>query len=46
MDKFRAKFAPFLDEAFVLHKKDVQVKDGVLYLPLYMTQLLIGHGHA
>ena len=46
MDKFRAKFAPFLDEAFVLHKKDVQVKDGVIYLPLYMTQLLIGHGHA
>ena len=41
MDKFRLKFAPFLDEAFVLHKKDVQLKDGVTYLPLYMAQLLI-----
>lgn len=41
MDKFRAKYALFLDEAFVLHKKDVQVKDGVTYLPLYMAPLLL-----
>lgn len=41
MDKFRAKYAPFLNEAFVLHKKDVQVRDGVSYLPLYMAPLLV-----
>ena len=41
MDKFRMKYATFLGEAFVLHKKDVQVKDGVTYLPLYMAPLLL-----
>ena len=43
MDKFRKKFAPFLGESFVLHKKDVQIKDGVTYLPLYMAPLLTGN---
>lgn len=43
MDKFRKKFAPFLGESFVLHKKDVQIKDGVTYLPLYMAPLLAGN---
>lgn len=41
MDKFRAKYAPFLDTPFVLHKKDLQVKDGVVYLPLYMAPMLV-----
>ena len=40
LDKFRAKFAPFIDTPFVLHKKDVQVRDGVVFLPLYMAPLL------
>ena len=40
LDKYRAKYAAFLDTPFVLHKKDVMVKDGVVYLPLYMTHLL------
>ena len=41
LDKFRAKFASVLDTPFVLHTKDVQLKDGVVYLPLYMAPLLI-----
>ena len=36
----RSEYAAFLDTPFVLHKKDVMVKDGVVYLPLYMTHLL------
>ena len=40
LDKYRAKYATFLDASFVLHKKDVMIKDGVVYLPLYMAYLL------
>jgi len=40
LDKYRAKYAAFLDTPFVLHKKDVMTRDGVVYLPLYMTYLL------
>ena len=29
-----------LAEAYVLHPGDVEVKDGVIYLPLYMAGLL------
>ena len=41
LNKFRVKYADFLDEPFVLHKKDVKVEDGVVYLPLYMAPLLV-----
>ena len=41
LDKFRRKYARFLDTPFVLHKRDVRVKDGVVYLPLYMAYLLV-----
>jgi len=41
LDKFRTKFAPFLDKPYVLHKKDVDVRDGVVRLPLYMAPLLV-----
>ena len=40
LDKYMTKYAAFIDTPFVLHKKDVMVKDGVVYLPLYMTYLL------
>ena len=40
LDKYRTKYSAFIDTPFVLHKKDVAVKDGVVYLPLYMTYLL------
>ena len=40
LNKLRAKFAPMLAEAYVLHPGDVEVKDGVIYLPLYMAGLL------
>lgn len=39
--KFRRKFAAFLDKAYVLHIKDVEEKDGVIHLPLYMAPLIV-----
>ena len=44
LNKYRTKYAEFLDTPFVLHKKDVAIKDGVVYLPLYMTYLLSHRG--
>lgn len=35
-----AKFAAHLATPYVLHGADVQEKDGITYLPLYMTELL------
>ena len=42
--KYRDKFKPYLHTSYVLHDKDVSVKDGVVRLPLYMTQLVIEQG--
>ena len=40
LDKLKAKFAPMLAESYVLHVGDVEVKNEVIYLPLYMAGLL------
>lgn len=40
LQKLKAKFAPMLAEAYVLHPADLEVKDGITYLPLYMAGLL------
>lgn len=34
------KFREYLSTPYVLHTKDVEQKDGLVYLPLYMTPLL------
>lgn len=34
------KFGQYLAEPYVLHSKDLEIKDGIIYLPLYMTHLL------
>lgn len=44
LDKFRARFRANLAEAFLLSEKDVDVKNGITYLPLYMTPLLVAAG--
>jgi len=41
LDKFRAKYGEQLCEAVVLHPKDVRAAEGVIYVPLYMAQLLV-----
>ena len=42
LDKFTGKFRQFIGSAYVLHSKDVQEKDGIVYLPLYMAPLVAG----
>ena len=34
------KFKNYLSTPYVLHSKDLEIKDGLVYLPLYMTPLL------
>lgn len=40
LDKFRRKFSSKLGDSYILYQKDVQVKDGVVHLPLYMAMFL------
>lgn len=40
LEKFEKKFANYLGKSFVLHTKDLEIKDGITYLPLYMAGLL------
>ena len=42
LDKFMRKFKQSVGRVYVLYSKDVQVKEGVTYLPLYMTPLVAG----
>ncbi|MFI3212996.1 MAG: ATP-binding protein [Eubacteriales bacterium] len=36
LDKFAKKFSSQIGEKYILYTKDVQVKDGIIHLPLYM----------
>ena len=40
LNKYRKKYSEQLDEALVLHTDDLREKDGVIYLPVYMTGCL------
>ena len=40
LDKFRAKFGGRLGESFVLYTKDLQIRDGIVHLPIYMAMFL------
>ena len=40
LSKFVGKFRSKIDTPVVLHTKDVEVKEGVAYLPLYMASLI------
>ena len=40
LNKFRAKYAPQLHTPYILHMADYAQKDGITFLPLYMTPLL------
>ena len=34
------KFVQYLSTPYVLHSKDLEIENGITYLPLYMTPLL------
>lgn len=40
LDKFKKKFNEYLGTPIVLHTKDLEIKDGITYLPIYMAGLL------
>ena len=42
LDKFLKKFKSSIGKVYVLHSKDMQKKDGITYLPLYMASLVAG----
>jgi uncharacterized protein len=40
LDKFSNKFKDKLGKKYIIHTKDLMQKDGVVYLPVYMTMFL------
>lgn len=40
LDKFKQKFAQQVGESYVLHDGDIEEKNGVIYLPVYMAGFL------
>lgn len=40
LQKYRKKFDRYLGTSYVLHTKDLEIKDNIIYLPLYMAGLL------
>ena len=40
LKKAMKKYAQHLSTPYVLHDGDISIKDGITYLPLYMTELL------
>lgn len=40
LDKFRAKYAPYLHTSYVIHSGDYKKDNDIIYLPLYMAPLL------
>ncbi len=40
LDKFGVKFNKRIEDRIILYQNDIKVKDGVLHLPIYMTQFL------
>lgn len=40
LDKFIAKFKGRYSQPYILYTKDLNIKDGILHLPLYMTMFL------
>ena len=40
LNKFKAKYAEYVDSCYVLHTSDFKEADGIVYLPVYMTAFL------
>jgi len=40
LEKFIEKYKPMLSTPYVVHTKDYEGRDGVVYLPIYMLPLL------
>ncbi len=40
LDKYNKKFHNYLGQSYILHSKDLEKKEGLIYLPLYMAGLI------
>lgn len=40
LTKAQAKYKQYIDKQYVIHTKDMEITNGIIYLPLYMTGLL------
>lgn len=40
LEKYNKKFHNYLGQSYILHSKDLEIKDDFIYLPLYMAGLL------
>lgn len=40
LGKFRRKFNDYLTQSIIIHQEDLREENGILYLPIYMTELL------
>ncbi len=40
LDKYNKKFHTYLGQSYILHSKDLEKKEGLIYLPLYMAGLI------
>lgn len=40
LEKYDRKFHKYLGQSYVLHSKDLETKNGLIYQPLYMAGLL------
>ena len=40
LNKFRKKFSDYLSTPYVIHYQDLEEKDGIIYIPIYMVPVL------
>ncbi len=40
LNKLNKKYKDYLDESIIIHTKDLKEENNILYLPIYMTELL------
>ena len=40
LSKFREKYAEWVAEPIVVHYADLSMNDGILFLPIYMVEML------
>lgn len=40
LNKFEKKFISKIENCYILHSKDVMIKDGIIHLPFYMAMFL------
>ena len=40
LDKFKKKFSSKISNSYILYTRDVQIKDDIIHMPVYMAMFL------